>query len=154
MGEAIAGLARGELSLAELADLSNEELAEILQFAAAQMKVGKNAEAARVLKALVALEEANPVFHEYLGLALERCDDLDGALSEYDINIDQLNTLGDAGDRLFEAYLLRARLNLKRGDTGRAAADLEQSRSHDAGHDPVLTQELERLAMAMDRSGR
>lgn len=149
LGETLVRVAKGEMSLASFAGLSAEELAQILEFALRHLEVGRNDEAVRVLEGLVALEPHNPIFHEYLGLALERARDFDRALTEYTVNIQHLSRLPDAGERLLEGYLLRARLRAMRGELGEAKSDLATAKLHDRGGDPLLTQELTRLETAV-----
>lgn len=149
LGETLVRVAKGEVSLATLAGLGPEELGEILHFALTQLEVGRTREAMRVLEGLVALDPANPVFHEYLGLAAERSQDLDRALGEYTENLTQLARLEQVDDRLLEGYLLRARLLAMRGAVREAASDLATAKRYDHGGDAALTQELARLERAV-----
>lgn len=152
LGEHLVRVAKGERSLAELAGLGAEELAEVLHFAIVHLEVGRNEEAVRVLEGLVALDGANPVFHEYLGLALERSNEKERALAAYTENIRHLSRLQGADERLVEGYLLRARLRAISGELGGARADLAAAKAHDHGADPALTRELTRLEDAMGGS--
>lgn len=154
LGETLAKVATGECSLAEAAGLDAAALGEALHFALIQMQVGKNDAASRVLRGLVALDAQNPIFHEYLGLALERMNDLEAALAQYSENISALEGLSAPDDRLFEAYLLRARLQARRGAVMDAKKDLERVKAHDRGLDPALTQEMLALGRAVEGGAR
>jgi hypothetical protein len=81
----------------------------------------------------------------YLGLALERLLDYDGALTAYTSNIERLNDLPEVERRLCEAYLLRARLQVMRGDRAKARSDLELSKQHHRIEDPLIVQEISQL---------
>src|SRR5262245_5151286 len=92
-------VAQGRAELKDLLALGPKELAAILTLAISKMRIGRNEEAARILRGLVALDDKNPIFHQYLGLSLERAADLKGAIEAYSANIDRLSALDDvAGD--------------------------------------------------------
>jgi len=148
-GEELAKLARGEISVAEVAGLGAEDLAKILQLALAQLQIGKKDKAIQILRGLVALDDRNPVFHEYLGIALERDSDLEGALAEYTRNVEGLAGIGDRS-RLSEAHLLRSRVQALRGDRAAARQDLEAARRNDPGNDADVRDMIERLASVLD----
>jgi tetratricopeptide (TPR) repeat protein len=148
LGETLARVARGEISLATYADLGPDALAQVMELALRQLEIGKTTEAVRLFEGLVALDATNPLFHEYLGLALERARDLDRALEAYSANLEHLGRLADDG-RLVEGYLLRARLRAMRGEVREATADLAHAKSHDRGLDPVLSAEVVRLERAI-----
>ncbi|MCK6547066.1 hypothetical protein L6R52_14550 [Myxococcota bacterium] len=149
LGETLARVARGEISLATYAGLGPEELAQVMELALRQLEIGKTQEAVRLFEGLVALDATNPVFHEYLGLALERAHELDRALDAYSANLEHLGRLKDVDGRLVEGYLLRARVLALRGALREASADLSRAKSHDRGLDPVLSAEVARLERAV-----
>jgi hypothetical protein len=145
--EALSEVARGERSLASFAGLGPEELAELLELAIARMKTRMNLDAARVLLALRALDPLNAIFAQYLGLALERAKDVEGALGAYGDQIRLLEARGCDPDALKEGYLLRARVLALAGRRDQAAADL--ARVVGGFADPALGRELLRLRTAL-----
>ncbi len=141
VGGALARVAKGELELSQLAGMNAEQLTAILSLALSQLRAGKDAEATRLLRALVALDDRNPLFHMYLGLALERAKDLPGALAEYSANISCTKDQSE----LCQAHLLRCRAYLMAGDVVSARADLAAAKRIDDGNDPTVRQELAQL---------
>lgn len=150
LGRLLAQVAKGETPLSALAGMDAKMLAQILSQAIAQMQVGRDDKAVPILEVLVALDPINPVFHEYLGLAAERLGDHDRAYAEYSANIGELERMGNKGERLCEAYLLRARLSALKGEMNLAADDLVHAHQHDLGRDPELRQELKLLQQAVE----
>lgn len=141
VGEALSRVAKGELELSALAGMNAEQLASVLSLALSSLRAGKDAEAVRLLRALVALDATNPLFHLYLGLALEKQKDLAGAVLEYSANIactkDQVE--------LCQGLLLRSRAYLLSGNVAAARADLAAAKKSDDGSDPVVRQEIAQL---------
>ncbi|MEQ8276712.1 MAG: BTAD domain-containing putative transcriptional regulator [Deltaproteobacteria bacterium] len=140
--ETLIAVAKGDLPLSMVAGLSAKELAQVLSQALAQMQIGRDDKALPILKVLVALDEKNPIFHEYLGLAYERLGRHDEALEAYSRNIEALGSLTSAEDRLCEGYLLRARLNAQRGELSDAKHDVEAAKRHSKGVDAEMAQEI------------
>lgn len=56
VGEALSRVAKGELELSALAGMNAEQLASVLSLALSSLRAGKDAEAVRLLRALVALD--------------------------------------------------------------------------------------------------
>lgn len=150
LGTLLAQVAKGEVPLSALGGMDAKMLAQILSQAVAQMQVGRDDKAVPILEVLIALDPPNPIFHEYLGLAAERLGDHDRAYAEYSVNIGELERAGNKGDRLCEAYLLRARLSALKGEMSLAADDLVKAHQHDQGHDAELRQELKLLQQAVE----
>ncbi len=150
--ETLLAVARGEIPLANVAGLSAKELAHVLSQALAQMQVGRDDKALPILRVLVALDEQNPVFHEYLGLAYERLGKHDEALESYSRNIEALGALTSAEDRLCEGYLLRARLFAQRGELGEAKDDVAAAKRHHSGADREVAQEIAVLEQVLGES--
>lgn len=140
--DTLLAVAKGELPLSMVAGLSAKELAHVLSQALAQMQVGRDDKALPILRVLVALDEKNPIFHEYLGLAYERLGQHDEALESYSRNIEALGSLTAAEDRLCEGYLLRARLNAQRGELAEAKDDVASAKRHHTGADREMAQEI------------
>ena len=148
IGEQLAAVASGEISIAEVAGLSADQLARVLQLALSQLQVGYEKKAIGLLRGLVALDPVNPIFQEYLGIALEKVKDLDGALQAHTANVDGLLSMEGVDDRLCEAYALRARVNALRGDQEAALGDLEQAKKYDRGSNAELKVMLRALESA------
>lgn len=148
LADLLAGMVQGSVPIGDLAGLTTDDKVKILQYGLAQMKVGKNEQAVTILEGLVALDHGNPLFREYLGLAYERADRLTDALAQYDAHVEGLKTLGRP-DRLFEGYLLRARLHAKLGDLDAAATDLAEAKAHEDGTQPALQKERALLEQAL-----
>lgn len=141
-------LAGGDLNLGDLIDLTTQDKVRILKFGMAQMQVGHNERAARVLEGLVALDGRNPLYRQYFGLALERIGEHNAALQQYTANIEGLKTLDDPA-RLTTGLLLRARLNAQCGALDAAAEDLSTIKAQGSTLDPQLAQEVEMLERAL-----
>jgi tetratricopeptide (TPR) repeat protein len=125
--EGLGEVARDERTLASFSGLGAAELAKLLALALARMRAGLNSDAARVLRALRALDPGNAVFAQYLGLALERSKDVDGALAAYRDQIRLLTSRGSDPEALKEGYLLRARLLALSGRREEAKSDLDHA---------------------------
>lgn len=150
LAETLAAVAKGDVPLSTLAGLSAKDLANILSQAIAQMQVGRDAKALPILKVLIALDEKNPIFHEYLGLAYERLGQHEEAIAAYSKNIETLGALESADDRLCEGHLLRARLFAQSGAMSDALNDVEAAKRHHVGQDPELAAEIKMLEQAIE----
>ncbi len=148
--ERMVHLARGGIELGDVASLTTQDKVRILQFGMAQMQVGHNERAARVLEGLVALDGRNPLYRQYFGLALERMGEHNAALLQYTANVEGLKTLDDPA-RLTTGLLLRARLNAQRGAMKAAAEDLSSIKAQGLALDAKLSQEMEMLERAVSQ---
>jgi tetratricopeptide (TPR) repeat protein len=120
----LAEVAREERSLGSWLGLGATQLASLVSLALAKMRVGRNAEAVRIMRGALALEPKCVPLHVHLGIALERSGELEAAIRVYDAAI----ALSAEGE-LAEALVLRAGARTKRGDLEGARADLERARS-------------------------
>lgn len=145
IADRLARVAQNQAPLSDLLALGPKELAAILSLAIAKMRIGRNDEAARIMRGLVALDADNPLFHQYLGLSLERASDLDGAIGAYSTQIERLQKRDDVAADLCQAFSLRCRAFAMKGELSSAAADLSAARRFVPGNDVVLRQELEQL---------
>jgi Flp pilus assembly protein TadD len=153
--ESLVQLAKDELSLGAALGLGPEDQAKILELAIAQMNSGRSDQAARVIRRLIALDPHNPIFHEYLGLALERQKDFAGAVEAYGNNLTELARLKDVEDRLAEGHLLRGQVRALTGDLVGAKTDLSSARLHLAAHPRAeLGEELSRLERILEGVAR
>jgi len=143
-------VASGELSVAEAAGIDPVQLARVLKLALEQLRVGSPDRAVTVLRGLIAFDEENPIFYEYLGIALERVSDLEGAVRAHGHNIERLLARGTEVQRLCEGFALRARVHVLRGDRGAAREDLRVARSHHRGEDADIEALLRSIEAALD----
>lgn len=81
---AFEAFAQGQVSFAEFLGLDPDALARLLHLALAQLQVGRVRDAVSIIEGLIALDDRNFVFHQYLGLAKERGKDYEGAVRAYD----------------------------------------------------------------------
>lgn len=144
----VVALAKGELSLAELAQLEPEQLARILGLGMAKLQSKRHDEAIQIFKGLVALDSGQPVFLEYLGIALEATKRFDEALEAYSMSIERMDALG-SHPLLVETLLLRSRLQAVCGRNEAALTDLSRARQEKPREAPLVEMmgELERLVV-------
>lgn len=137
----------GRVSFAEFIGLDPEALARLLHLALAQLQVGRTSDAISIIEGLVALDDRNFVFHQYLGLARERNKDFEGAVSAYDDMLARV--LGRAGREVeqVEGFLLRARAHAVLGNLELAAKDLARAQGLSVQDTELkaMTEELARL---------
>lgn len=137
----------GRVSFAEFLGLDPEALARLLHLALAQLQVGRAADAISIIEGLIALDDRNYGFHQYLGLAKERAKDYDGAVRAYDDMLARVLGRDDRRVEQAEGFLLRARAHAVLGHLDLAAKDLAraQGQSVDDEQLQAMTEELARL---------
>jgi predicted Zn-dependent protease len=99
----------GRVSFAQFLGLDPDALARLLHLAIAQLQVGRFADAISIIEGLIALDDQNYVFHQYLGLARERSKDYEGAVAAYDDMLARVLGREERAVEQVEGFLLRAR---------------------------------------------
>jgi tetratricopeptide (TPR) repeat protein len=147
--ETLASVLAGEQPVSALAGLGPEEMATLLEYGLNQMRAGYNEKAAKTLEVLAKIEDGNPVFTQYLGLAWERAGDRQRALEAYDRTVADLARLRAAPQRRVDAHLLRGNLRATSGDVAGAREDLDATKSFFQGGDDAVAREIGILERAV-----
>lgn len=137
----------GQVSFAEFLGLDPEALARLLHLAIAQLQVGRVDDAISIVEGLIALDDRNFVFHQYLGLARERARDYEGAVRAYDDMLARVLGREDRRIEQVEGLLLRARAHAVLGRLELAAKDLARAQGLSVEDEQLeeMTEELARL---------
>lgn len=137
----------GRVSFAQFIGLDPEALARLLHLAIAQLRVGRISDAVSIIEGLIALDDQNFVFHQYLGLARERAKDYEGAVGAYDDMLARVLGREDLKVEQVEGFLLRARAHAVLGHMDLAAKDLAHAQGLSVRDEELkgMASELERL---------
>ncbi len=144
---AFEAFAAGRVSFAEFLGVDPDALARLLHLAVAQLQVGRIADAISIIEGLIALDDGNYIFHQYLGLARERGKDYSGAVAAYDQMLARVLGRDDRAVEQVEGFLLRARAHAVLGRVELAAKDLASAQGLCVNDDQLseMTAELVRM---------
>jgi len=118
--ELVVKLVAGEVTIAEMVGLSNDDLYEFAKQGHSLLKTGRLAEAERIFRGLVVASPYDSVFHTHLGAVLQAKDEVEEALEQFDLAL-QFN------QKNVEALVGRGELRLKLKRTQEAIADLREA---------------------------
>ena len=145
--ELAARLARGELTIADLAGLTREKLYEIAEVGFRLMNSGQLEQARAIYRGLVAASPFDSVFHCHLGAVNLRLGETAAAVEEYDASLRLHRSTLDA-------FAARGEAPLKRRESAEAVTDLSAAIDLDPESKPPPTLRARALLLALTEAAR
>lgn len=135
---------KGEISWAELMNLTPETLLAMADFGYQQFKLARYTDAERVFKVLTVLDWNNSYYHSMMGSILQRQKRFGEAIAEYNEAI-SLNPYD------IVSYTHRGEIYLLHGLTGEAKTDLEKALSLDQSKNNQWAERARLLLQQMEK---